>query len=233
MCGRFTLKTQPSQWGQLLLPLVQEYGSRHPDWESSWSPRYNIAPTQDVMAVYDTESDGHCLDYFRWGLIPSWAQELAIGNRMINARSETVQEKRSFSKALEKRRCLVLADGYYEWQRVKGGAKQACWIAPKHGGIILMAGLWETNRRIKPEGVRSCTIITAAANAALTHIHDRMPAILDGSAIEQWMDDKTTKEQAQSLLGSIDDDYLEVRPVSPYVNNPRNQGPACLEVTAD
>ncbi|MFK7735297.1 MAG: SOS response-associated peptidase [Pirellulaceae bacterium] len=233
MCGRYTLKTHPDQWGQLLLPMV-ESASRPGAALAEWSPRYNIAPTQNVLAISgepDTESStgGLLLDYFRWGLVPSWAKELSIGNRMINARSETVHEKRSFKGPLEKRRCLVLADGYYEWQKLADGSKQPCWISAAEGTVMALAGLWESNRQASDAVVRSCTILTTAANQQLQEIHDRMPIVMDGPAVERWMSAECSAEEAKTLLGQAEDGYFEVTKVSTLVNNPRNETAECLE----
>lgn len=229
MCGRYTLKTPPDQWGQLLLPIVESELGVAPELKQSWQPRYNIAPTQNVLAVRNDAEGERVLDYFRWGLIPSWAQELSIGNRMINARGETVDEKRSFSKPLEQRRCWVIADGYYEWQKREDGTKQPCWITPADGGVMCLAGLWETNRRATGEVVNSCTIITTAANESLADIHDRMPVVLLDESANKWMDASVGAAEAKELIGSVEDEYFTVRHVSKLVNNPRNDSEQCIE----
>lgn len=228
MCGRYTLKTPPDQWGQLLLPIVES--TNVPDgFKADWKPRYNIAPTQNILAVKSGPDGERILDYFRWGLVPSWAKELSIGNRMINARGETVDEKKSFAKPLEKRRCMVLADGYYEWKKNDDGSKQPCWIAPQDGSTMCLAGLWESNNRAAEYPVQSCTIITTAANSALNSIHDRMPVMLDGEAAKAWMNPDCGAEEAKALLGCPDDEYFRVRYVSPLVNNPRNESEDCIQ----
>ncbi len=230
MCGRFTLKTPPDQWGQLLLPLpLNDAVSQAPELLANWQPRYNIAPTQNILAFTSPGSTtAIALDYYRWGLVPSWAKELSIGNRMINARSETLPEKRSFSGPLAKRRCLVLADGYYEWQKLKDGSKQPYWISPANSGMMLLAGLWESNQAASNKSVQSCTIVTTASNESLVEIHDRMPCVMEGSAIERWLADDCTKEEAHSLLRAAEDDYFTTHQASKSVNNPRNDGPSCL-----
>ena len=180
MCGRFTLKTPPDQWGQLLLPLLDIEVAK-----ANWGPRFNVAPTQNIVAIaVDCESAERFTDYFRWGLVPSWAEELSIGNRMINARAETISEKRSFTGPLKNRRCVVIADGYYEW-KTEGKLKQPYWIHPPDGGVFAMAGLWETNRRATGQPVKSCTIITTAANEKLAEVHDRMPVVLVDEALAE------------------------------------------------
>lgn len=240
MCGRYTLKTEPDSWGQLLLPIVEASGqdasSSKPkseklsaEWKAEWQPRFNIAPTQNVFAVRNDREGEMLLDYFRWGLVPSWAKELSIGSRMINARAETLPEKKSFSGPLKSRRCLVVADGYYEWQRLDDGGKQACWISPAEGGVMCLAGLWEANSKATGEPVQTCTIITTAANQSLGEIHDRMPVVIDGQALEQWMSPKTSGEVAHELLGSADEDYFRVTRVSNFVNRVRNDSPECIE----
>ncbi|MEM8734426.1 MAG: SOS response-associated peptidase [Planctomycetota bacterium] len=228
MCGRYTLKTPPDQWGQFLLPIME--ASSSDSWKSGeWKPRYNIAPTQDVIAVARPAEGAPSMDYFRWGLVPTWAKELSVGNRMINARSETVHEKRSFSGPFQKQRCLVIADGYYEWQKLKSGEKQACWIAPAGDEVLCLAGLWESNRRAVGEEVRSCTILTTAANDQLAEIHDRMPVVLSKQAAEMWLDPNSPAEDLRQLMGAAEDGFFQVRKVGRFVNNARNEGEECLE----
>lgn len=226
MCGRFTLKTPPDQWTQLLLPIVDLSAI-----QAEWQPRYNIAPTQDILALARVGDDRPSVSaqYFRWGLVPFWANDLSIGNRMINARSETLSEKRSFATPLKKRRCLIVADGYYEWQKTGSKTKQPYWITPRVGGVIQFAGLWERNTRLDATPVLSCTIITTPAANALAEIHDRMPAVLMGPAAEQWMDPECTAEEAASLLGPTDDDFFQTQKVSTHVNNARHEDPQCIE----
>ena len=223
MCGRFTLKTQPDQWGQLLLPLLDLDVVK-----AEWSPRYNVAPTQNIVAIaVDCESAERFTDYFRWGLVPSWAEDLTIGNRMINARAETIHEKRSFAGPLKNRRCVVVADGYYEW-KAEGKFKQPYWIHPTDGGVIAMAGLWEVNRRATGQLVKSCTIVTTAANERLVDYHDRMPAILSGDLVARWLDSKLSVEDATDMLAPAADQLLEPTAVDRRVNNARVDDAECL-----
>lgn len=231
MCGRFTLKTPPAEWAQLLLPIIGEnlLGKALASYTADdWRPRYNIAPTQQVVAFAMDKDDQVQAERFRWGLIPPWAGEVNIGSRMINARAETVAEKRSFSGPLKSQRCLVLADGYYEWQKQSGNQKQPYWIAPNEGTLMLLAGLWETNRKATGKPLRSCTLITTSANAALQEIHDRMPVMLRGQAAVRWLSPNCDVEEAQSYLGSADDAVLRAMPISTVVNNVRNDSPDCL-----
>lgn len=223
MCGRLTLKTAPDQWGQLLLPLVDEL-----NLPSNYQPRYNIAPTLPLWAVARDAKATSRLTEFRWGLVPAWATELNIGNSMINARHETLHEKRSFQGPLEKRRCLILADGYYEWQRITPKEKHAYWITPKEGPLLLLAGLWEANQKATGQLVQSCTIITTNANTAMAPIHDRMPVPLVGQAAQQWLDPSLPAQQAYDLLGQVSDDFFQPLAVSSYVNNARHEGPECI-----
>lgn len=222
MCGRYTLKTPPMDWGQLLLPLIDSQTI-----SASWQPRYNIAPTQNVLAVFQADASA-AIGSFRWGLLPGWAKDASVGSRMINARSETLHEKRSFSGPLKNKRCMIIADGYYEWQKLANGKKQACWIAPEQGGVMLLAGLWESNRRIAEQPILSCTIITTAANDNLSSIHDRMPVVLDEDAAERWLKPKLEPDDARTMLRAAEDDFFNVRQVSSYVNNARHEGEECI-----
>lgn len=230
MCGRMTLKTLPAEWSQLLLPLCQADQEQVDTVLAQWKPRYNIAPTQSILAVVPTGQEELIgIDYLRWGLVPGWADDLAIGSRMINARAETLPEKRSFSGPLEKKRCLVIADGYYEWQKLPSGKKQPYWISPAKGGVVLLAGLWETNRKATGQPVRSCAIVTTAANKALSGIHDRMPVALEKEVAARWMDTRDNSLSAHELLGPADDSYFRTRQISTYVNNVRHEGGQCIK----
>lgn len=222
MCGRFTLKTPPSEWGQLLLPHL-DVSSIVADWE----PRYNIAPTQPIAAVLASDRDQLHAQYLRWGLVPFWAGELAIGNRMINARAETLADKPAFRVPLAKRRCAIVSDGYYEWQK-RGKSKQPFWIHRADQHVFVFAGLWESNRKATGQEVQTATIITASASEALAPIHDRMPAILSGDALKKWLDPNTSAEEALTLLETARESEFEARPVSSYVNSPLHEDDRCL-----
>jgi putative SOS response-associated peptidase YedK len=196
------------------------------------SPRYNIAPTQSIFCVL-RESAGQARTAIsaRWGLIPSWASDLAIGNRMINARGETVDVKPSFRKAFASQRCLIPADGYYEWKKVADG-KQPYLISLKGGGMLAMAGLWEANHKIAEDGavIRTCTIITTSANRTTSDIHERMPVFLNASDHDQWLDPGFRETQKlKQLLVPAPDDWLQVIPVSRRVNSPKHDDQACLQ----
>jgi len=194
-------------------------------------PRFNIAPTQPVAVVRQDGSDRQrTLAMLRWGLIPSWAKDAAVGNRLINARGETVSEKPSFRSAFKQRRCLILADGYYEWQKPRdGGAKRPHFFHLVDDAPFAMAGLWE--RWQSPEGpvVETCTIITTGANELAGTIHDRMPVILRPEAHVTWL---TVREQDPRVLSTLlmpyPAEFMAVFPVGTTVNNPRNETPECL-----
>ncbi len=222
MCGRLTLKTAPDQWGQLLLPLVDQL-----HLPGDFAPRYNIAPTQLLVGL-TSEGSQRRLRNLRWGLIPSWASELSIGSSLINARRETLLEKRSFKGLMGKHRCLVVVDGYYEWHRLTAKTKQTYWITPSEDSLMLLAGLWDNNPKASGQSIDSCTLITTAANSAMSSIHDRMPMPLVGQAAQLWLDPGYKTEQAVELLTAVDESFFKTQAVSSYVNNVRNQGPECI-----
>ena len=201
-------------------------------FEPELRPRYNIAPTQDVPVVRSS-GGGRAWAQLRWGLIPSWAKDPSMGSRMINARSETVAEKPSFRAAFKRRRCLVVADGYYEWQKL-GKIKQPYYIHMRDDGPFALAGLWETWRGLPAEAsdpLETCTIITTAANDATRPIHDRMPVILAPADYDLWLDpDMEDPQQIESLLGPYESDDLVASAVSTHVNSPKNDDPDCVKV---
>jgi len=217
MCGRFTLTTN-------LGAIAQRFGMAR--FLEEIGPRYNIAPTQTVIVVND-DGTRH-LTQMRWGFIPSWAKDPAIGNRMINARAETVATRPAFRVALRKRRCLIPADGFYEWQPA-GRRKQPVYITLKSREPFSFAGLSETWTSPEGEEVRSCTIITCEANDLMKPIHDRMPVILSKEAESVWLD-PTIQDPALllPLLVPYPAEEMEVYPVSTWVNNPEHDGAECL-----
>ncbi len=233
MCGRFTFTSDPV----LLRQLFPE--CKIP---TNISPRYNITPTQDVAVIANTqnddESDGDAkkVEFFHWGLIPSWAKDPKIGSRMINARSETLTEKPSFRSAYKHRRCLILTDGYYEWQEVLGTKlKQPVYIRLKSQNPFAFAGLWEewsANYMEKP--LRSCTIITCPPNSMLEEIHHRMPVILPQDRYAQWLaPGEQSSETLQPLLTPYQGEEMEAYPVSRLVNRPTNDSPECIAPISD
>ena len=220
MCGRFTLASDPEMLQQVFF-----------DFEvpMNLSPRYNISPTQDVASVPNTREKQ--VEFFHWGLIPSWAKDPKIGNRMINARSETLAEKPSFRNAYKRRRCLVLADGYYEWQQIPGNrVKQPVYIRLKSQKPFAVAGLWEVwQSKDTDEPLKSCTIITCPPNALLEEIHHRMPVILPADAYAQWLSpDEQPVDALQPLLIPYPGEEMEAYPVSRFVNRPMNDSPECI-----
>jgi putative SOS response-associated peptidase YedK len=219
MCGRFTLTSTPEQ-------LAQRFGLDEPPQAA---PRYNIAPGQDVLAIrVDSETSRRVAAYPRWGLVPAWAEDAAVGSRMINARAETVAEKPAFRGAFRARRCLVPADGFYEWA-TRRGRKQAYHIGLSHGAPFGFAGLWE--RWVDPSGgaLESCTLLTCDAVASIRAIHARMPVILDPAAYEAWLDPALGDPAVLSaLLRAPPDESCVCHPVSDRVNDVRFDDPACM-----
>ena len=214
MCGRYSLIADIGE-------LQERFG--FDGSELTHAPRYNIAPTQMALAV--TNGSGRRGSYMWWGLIPSWAKSASVGNRMINARAETLAERPSFRTALQRRQCLVLADGFYEWER-KGSRKMPMRIVMASGEPFAFAGLWDAWRDPKGEVVRSCAIITTSANELLSPIHNRMPVILPRELESLWLDHDI---QDYAALGGILTPYptraMEAYEVSSLVNSPANDGP--------
>jgi putative SOS response-associated peptidase YedK len=218
MCGRFTLTTD-------LEPLEERFSFRTKDL--SFKPRYNIAPSQSVLTVTGDDK-GNRAGFLRWGLIPSWAKDADIGNRMINARAETVADKPSFRRALQKRRCLILADGFYEW-RQEGKKKTPVFITFASREPFAFAGLWETWRPPDGEAIHSCTIITTTPNPLMESIHNRMPVILARKAEVAWLDRTITEpEKLLPFLVPYSDTLMDAYDVALIVNSPKNDSPACI-----
>lgn len=222
MCGRFTLRTR-------LTLLVQLFRMQMHD---ELVPRYNIAPTQQVLACRQTADGSREGVSLRWGLIPSWAKEEKIGSSLINARAETVAEKPSFRTAFKRRRCLVLADGYYEWKA--GTPKQPHFIHMADDRPFALAALWESWRGPKEaplaEPLETCTLITTTANELTAKVHDRMPVILPPEEYDYWLDPAFEgTDKLLSLLKPYPSDEMALYPVSTYVNNARNEGERALQ----
>ena len=220
MCGRFTLRTPPQALASLFdLPEAPPV-----------EPRYNIAPSQPVLVVRLHPQTGQReFTFLTWGLVPFWAKDVKIGYRMINARAETVAEKPAFRAAYKYRRCIVPADGFYEWQKRDGG-KQPYFIRMKDDRPFGIAGLWE--RWESPDGsvVESCTLLTTEPNERLRPLHNRMPVILAPEDYEPWLDVQGASPLVlQALLKPYPASQMEAYPVSTYVNSPRQEGPACVE----
>ena len=219
MCGRFTLISSVSD-------LQFRFGFGFAMESSELQPRFNIAPTQQVLAV--TNDGTRQGEMMRWGLVPSWAKDIKIGNRMINAVSETAAAKPAFRSAFRHRRCLVLADGFFEWRK-EGKKRVPLYFTQKSGEPMAFAGLWESWKSPDGEWVRSCTVLTTAANSFIEPVHNRMPVILSAETEPLWLD-PITEEPAnlEPLLVPAPEELLSVREVSPVVNNARNEGPGCI-----
>jgi len=190
-------------------------------------PRYNIAPTQEAPVVRLERDGGRELVPLRWGLIPSWVKDPSIGNRLINARGDTVADKPAFRTAFRQRRCLVPADGFYEWQARPGG-KQPYRIGLADDGLFAFAGLWEWWKSREGESLETYTIITTDANDLLRPIHGRMPVIIDEGDHARWLDPKTAPAAAKELLNPFPSERMRAVPVSRRVNNVRNDDPDCI-----
>lgn len=192
-------------------------------------PRYNIAPSQPIPAVRTDRQGQRELALFQWGLIPSWSKEPAIGARMINARAETAAEKPAFRAAMRRRRCLIPADGFYEWAQA-GASKQPHYIQMKDGQPFAFAGQWELWCGEDGSEIESCAILTTEANPLLKPIHHRMPVILRPEDYGRWMDPENEKPAAVTdLLRPYPPEEMAARPVGRRVNSPRNDDPKCLE----
>ncbi len=193
------------------------------------TPRFNIAPTQHIPVVRQADDGSRRLDLLHWGLIPSWAKDPAMGAHMINARAETVAEKPSFRRAFQRRRCLVPADGFYEWQ-IRRGAKQPYFIHRADGEPFAIAGLWERWQPPWGEPVESCALVTTQAVEPVRSVHPRMPVILPASAYGPWLDPRLdTATELRALLAEGNVREMEAVAVSTRVNDPRNDRPECIE----
>jgi putative SOS response-associated peptidase YedK len=218
MCGRFALFASG-----------EKLAARYPFVnEPQLALRYNIAPSQSVAAVRSTAA-GKELVRLRWGLIPSWAKDAKIGYTLINARAETAASKPSFRSAFKQRRCLIPASGFFEWQKQGAGRKKPFFIRPRDGGLFSFAGLWERWHDPEGEELETCTILTTTANELMRLIHERMPVILDPCSEGQWLDPRTSPDALHSLLVPYSAEWMETRPISLRVNNPKNDDPICIE----
>ncbi len=218
MCGRFTLRT-PQQL------LVKQFAL---DATPTLFPRYNIAPSQGVAIVRNSVDGQRELAIVQWGLIPGWAKDPSIANQLINARSETAASKPAFRSAFRQRRCLIPADGFYEWQKV-GRKKQPFWIRLPDAGAFGLAGLWERWRDPAGQDWETCTILTRDAIEKISHLHTRMPVIVDPGDYEAWLDPaKTDPAQLMPLLESRLSDQLTFSPVATIVNSPAVDDEQCI-----
>jgi putative SOS response-associated peptidase YedK len=222
MCGRFTLRAPASviaaHFGLFELP--------------PFSARFNIAPSQPVPLIrLRTDAQGpqdrECV-WLRWGLIPHWAKDASIGNRMINARAETVVEKVAYRAAFRRHRCLIAADGFYEWRQAEPH-KQPYYIRMHDHGPFAFAGLWDRWTSPEQKTIESCTILTTAANAVLRPLHDRMPVILAAAEYSHWLDGNAPAAELTPLLDPYPADEMTAYPVDTRVNSPSRDDPSCIE----
>ncbi len=219
MCGRFSL-TKPKKIKAKDLKIKQEE-------VDLLKPRYNIAPSNNIAAIL--KGGERHIETLRWGLIPSWSKDETIGARMINARAETLSEKPSFKGLLNKHRCLILADGFFEWLDT-GRGKQPHFIHLKSGEPFTFAGLWSHWTNPKGEEVRTCTIITCQPNKLMEKIHNRMPVILDAEARDVWLDPENKEGKILTgLLNPYPEKGMEAYPVSKVVNSPANDVEECIK----
>ncbi|KAF0108582.1 MAG: hypothetical protein FD146_468 [Anaerolineaceae bacterium] len=225
MCGRFALTLDPADLQDAFPEFI---------FPAQGAPRYNVAPSQPILAL---PNDGtHTAGFFVWGLIPSWAKDPSIGGRLINARAETLAEKPAFRAAYKYHRCLIFADGFYEWQTPTTNAsrpgvktKLPHFIRLKSGAPFAFAGLWECWQSADGSEVRTAAIITTEPNALMAPIHNRMPVILPRDAYTQWLDPAPQSPQRlQPLLVPFPAEEMEARPVSALVNSPANDRPEIL-----
>lgn len=214
MCGRFTITATFEQ-------LINRFHIESFLIDDDYLPNYNIAPSQSVIAVINNGTINK-MGYLRWGLIPPWAKDDKIGYKMINARAETISEKPSYRNAFKSKRCLIVADSFYEWKRHNQNEKTPMRIKLKSNHLFAMAGLWE--KWISPEGkpIFSCTVLTTSANELVQDIHDRMPVILKPENEAIWLNPKSSPKELNQLLKPLDMNLMEVYEVSSLVNSPQN-----------
>lgn len=225
MCGRFTFFSKI----EAIKRLLKIDSLNIPDDDDLFGPRYNIAPSQEILAArVNSETGERVLTPLRWGLIPFWAKDKSIGNKTINARGEEVFSKPAFRAAAKKRRCLIPADGFYEWKKAAGG-KQPFLIKMKNNQPFAFAGLWEQWEG-EGETIESCTILTTQANELVSQLHHRMPVILSEKDYTEWLDpNNQDKDKLAKLILPFPSDDLSMHPVSNLVNSPRNDNPRLIE----
>ncbi|HEX9746430.1 MAG TPA: SOS response-associated peptidase [bacterium] len=222
MCGRFSLSASFQD--------IQEYFNIS-EVSAEFRARHNIAPTQPVVVI--SSHPERVLDTYRWGLIPTWAKDTSIGNRMINARSETIDEKPSFKRPFKNQRCLILADGFYEWKKA-GKEKIPIYVRLKSKEPFAFAGLWD--RWVSGEGevINSCTIITCEPNSLMKKFHHRMPVILTKASHDVWLNHESQDlDRLKELLKPYPAELMEAYMVSKEVNSPRNDSPECIVPISD
>jgi putative SOS response-associated peptidase YedK len=219
VCGRYTLASPNPSEVRARFKLAESVEVRR---------RFNIAPGDDVLAVTTDREGTPRGEQLRWGLVPSWATSADTGLKMINARVETVAQRPAFRRAFDRYRCLIVADGFYEWERIPAPHKRAFHIARDDGALFAFAGLWSIWHAPDGGTLRTCTILTTAANAAIAPLHDRMPVILGPDAEREWIDGATPRGRLQEILASLPAQHTALRAVGPAVNDARTDGPECL-----
>ncbi|MEX2121576.1 MAG: SOS response-associated peptidase [Pirellulales bacterium] len=218
MCGRFTSRVSAAA-------VAEAFGLEPP---AEMPVRYNIAPSQPIAVVrFDALAGRRELAWVRWGLVPRWADDPAIGNRLINARAETVASKPAFRDAFRERRCLVVADGFYEWKKT-GGRKQPYHLGLRQGELLAFAGLWDQWQR-SGAALETATIVTTDANELVRPLHDRMPAIVAADDYDRWLEPDCDHAQLMEVLRPYPAERMSAHPVSTLVNNTANDVPECLE----
>ncbi len=219
MCGRYRVSRRKQ--------IIEEHFGSAP-WDDDWSPRYNIAPTQPVAVVRQHPREPvRQISTMRWGLIPSWAEDPSVGAQMINARSETAGTKPAFRDALKSRRCLIPADGFYEWKR-DGKTKQPYCFEVDEGELFAFAGLWDGWKDANGNWIKTCSILTTIPNAVTSAVHDRMPVILDPDSYDLWLDPGMTNVQViAELLKPYSAEPMRSYPVSTRINNVGNDDEEC------
>ena len=236
MCGRYVSATPPDQLARYFGAESVVEARKSPDSEE-FVGNFNVAPTQGVFTVYETQGE-RWLDTFHWGLVPFWAKDPKIGSRMINARAETIAEKNSFKRPFAKKRCIIPADGFYEWKSVEGQKrKQPMYLTTIDESPFAFAGLWEVWKDTntldhdgEPLELHSCTIITGEPNEKVADVHDRMPVMLPPDAWDTWLDrDNHDVEALQELLVPAPAELIQLRMVSTDVNNVRNNNPSLID----
>jgi putative SOS response-associated peptidase YedK len=218
MCGRFTLFIEAEK-------LQLSFGFE--DVPQNWEPRYNVAPTQPIAAILDEKK--RSIEFLYWGLVPSWAKDISIGAKMINARAETILEKPSFKNAFQRRRCLILADGFYEWKKSKSNKSSTpYYFQMKDESLFAFAGIYEIWH--SPDGgeLWSAAIITTAANELVSAVHERMPVILDGDTMWNWLQDRPLN-QLSGMLKPYEPEKMKATQVSSKVNLARTEGPELIK----
>jgi putative SOS response-associated peptidase YedK len=219
VCGRYTLALADPASVRGRFPIGESVEVRS---------RYNVAPGDDVLAVTTDREGSPRGELLRWGLVPSWAKSPDTGLKMINARLETVTERPAFRRSFERYRCLIVADGFYEWRPNPGGPKQPFHITRADGGLFSFAGLWAIWHGPDESTLRTCTILTTAANSALASLHDRMPVILEPHHERSWLDTSTPAPALTEILAGLPAADTELTEVGLAVNDARYDGPECL-----